>query len=95
MRLKGFFTKQAAEKHPYAAFPSSFPVSKHGAGLLRRTSKYVSLLRILGALHLGIFEQPVKNDYLAICLENSFQIPPNPPLLKGGEGGLTIFIVCG
>jgi hypothetical protein len=25
---------------------------------LRRTSKYASLLRISGALHLGIFEQP-------------------------------------
>jgi len=27
---------------------------------LRRTSKYASLLRISGALHLGIFEQPEK-----------------------------------
>ncbi len=32
---------------------------------LRRTSKYVSLLRISGALHPGIFEQPDKrlNSY--------------------------------
>jgi hypothetical protein len=30
---------------------------------LRRTSKYASLLRISGALHLGIFEQPAKNDF--------------------------------
>ena len=30
---------------------------------LRRTFKYVSFLRISGALHLGIFEQPVKNDF--------------------------------
>ena len=27
---------------------------------LRRTSKYASFLRISGALHLGIFEQPDK-----------------------------------
>jgi hypothetical protein len=27
---------------------------------LRRTSEYASLLRISGALHLGIFEQPEK-----------------------------------
>ena len=30
---------------------------------LRRTSEYASLLRISGALHLGIFEQPEKNDF--------------------------------
>jgi len=30
---------------------------------LQRTSKYASLLRISGALHLGIFEQPEKNDF--------------------------------
>ncbi len=28
---------------------------------LQRTPKYASLLRISGALHLGIFEQPIKN----------------------------------
>jgi hypothetical protein len=32
---------------------------------LRRTSKYASLLRISGALHLGIFEQPVENDFFS------------------------------
>jgi hypothetical protein len=31
---------------------------------LRRTPKYASLLRILGALHLGIFDQPLRNDFL-------------------------------
>jgi hypothetical protein len=30
---------------------------------LRRTSKYASLLRISGALHLSIFEQPAENDF--------------------------------
>jgi hypothetical protein len=30
---------------------------------LRRTSKYASLLRISGALHLGIFEQPMKINF--------------------------------
>jgi hypothetical protein len=31
---------------------------------LRRTAKYASLLRISGALHLTIFEQPGKDDFL-------------------------------
>jgi len=31
---------------------------------------------------------PVLKD----CLENNFQIPPNPPLLKGGEGGFDIVL---
>jgi hypothetical protein len=30
---------------------------------LRRTAKYASLLRISGALHLTLFEQPVKEDF--------------------------------
>jgi hypothetical protein len=30
---------------------------------LQRTSKYASLLRILGALHLGIFDQPEKMSF--------------------------------
>jgi hypothetical protein len=30
---------------------------------LRRASEYASLLRISGALHLGIFEQPEKNHF--------------------------------
>ena len=32
--------------------------------LLRRTYQYASLLRITGALHLGIFDQPVGDDFL-------------------------------
>ena len=36
--------------------------------LLRRTSKYASLLRISGALHLGIFEQPAENDFFSNLL---------------------------
>jgi len=30
---------------------------------LRRTAKYASFLRISGALHLTIFEQPEKDDF--------------------------------
>jgi hypothetical protein len=30
---------------------------------LRRTSKYASLLRISGALHPGIFDQPAKDEF--------------------------------
>jgi hypothetical protein len=34
---------------------------------LRRTSEYASLLRISGALHLDIFEQPGKLNFTKIC----------------------------
>jgi hypothetical protein len=43
--------------------PLILPRVKHGAGLLQRTSKYASLLRISGALYLGIFDQPEKNEF--------------------------------
>jgi hypothetical protein len=36
---------------------------------LRRTGKYVSLLRISGALHLTLFEQPGKDDFFSGLLE--------------------------
>jgi hypothetical protein len=36
---------------------------------LRRTSKYASLLMISGALHLGIFEQPEKNDFFSTLID--------------------------
>jgi hypothetical protein len=32
---------------------------------LRRTGKYASFLRISGALHLGVFEQPEENDFFS------------------------------
>jgi hypothetical protein len=32
---------------------------------LRRTAKYASLLRISGALHLTLFEQPGKDDFFS------------------------------
>jgi len=35
---------------------------------LRRTAKYASFLRISGALHLSIFEQPGKGDFFSILL---------------------------
>src|SRR3990172_9570347 len=35
---------------------------------LQRTTKYASLLRISGALHLGIFERPAKNDFFSNLL---------------------------
>jgi len=41
-------------KRPPAAFPSPFTI--------RRTSQYASWLRISGALHPGIFEQPEKRS---------------------------------
>ena len=38
---------------------------------LRRTSQYASLLRISGALHLGIFEQPKKIDFFSNLLNHT------------------------
>jgi len=35
---------------------------------LQRTFKYASLLRISGALHLGIFDQPEKNEFFNMLL---------------------------
>jgi hypothetical protein len=37
---------------------------------LRRTDKYASLLRIAGALHLGIFDQPFHLAYFIILLKS-------------------------
>jgi hypothetical protein len=34
---------------------------------LQRTAKYASLLRISGALHLTIFEQPEEDGFLSSC----------------------------
>jgi hypothetical protein len=36
---------------------------------LRRTAKYASHLRISGALHLALFEQPGKDDFFSSLLE--------------------------
>jgi hypothetical protein len=38
---------------------------------LRRTSKYASFLRISGALLLGIFEQPAKNDFFMLTVSGN------------------------
>jgi len=37
---------------------------------LRRTAKYTSLLRISGALHLALFEQPGKDDFFSSLLKS-------------------------
>jgi hypothetical protein len=55
---------------------------------LRRTFKYASLLRISGALHLGIFDQPEEKRALAGSAEEN---PPLPPFSKGGMGGFGIW----
>jgi len=38
---------------------------------LQRTSKYASFLRISGALHPDIFEQPAKNDFFSNPLKDT------------------------
>jgi hypothetical protein len=40
---------------------------------LRRTTKYASLLRISGALHLGIFDQPGENGFFNSLFWYEFQ----------------------
>jgi len=67
--------QQAVEKRPSAAFPSSFAVQRIPGtrsdpfGLpehvpdASRLRQYASRLRISGALHLGIFEQPAKEPF--------------------------------
>ncbi len=40
---------------------------------LRRTAKYASFLRISGALHLTIFEQPEKDDFFSSLLKRQIE----------------------
>jgi hypothetical protein len=44
-----------------------------GPSSLRRTVKYASLLRISGALHLALFEQPAKDDFFS-TLQNHYTL---------------------
>jgi hypothetical protein len=50
---------------------------------LRRTAKYASLLRISGALHLALFEQPGKDDSFSSLLKEK---PDDRP--QYGDGRL-------
>jgi hypothetical protein len=65
---------QAGKKHPSAAFPSSFVVETY--------IKYVSLLRVSGALHLDIFYWPEENSFS--------KTPGDMMFLKNGEFPKTI-----
>ena len=58
---------QAAEKYPSAAFALILPRVKHGAGLLQRTSKYASLLRISGAPVNGISQTQLASACLRVA----------------------------
>jgi hypothetical protein len=44
-----------------------------GPSSLRRTVKYAALLRISGALHLVLFEQPAKDDFFS-SLQNHYTL---------------------
>jgi hypothetical protein len=72
-------------------FPKKLPLSNRmlkNAHLLRsprpsslqRTYKYASLLRISGALHLGIFEHPGKNYFFSSLLTHLQFDPPSAAL---------------
>jgi hypothetical protein len=65
---------------------------------LRRTTKYASLLRISGALHLDIFDQPGRNDFFSRLLyhaERSFgkdDLSVLQPLRKGTLPVLVVLV---
>jgi hypothetical protein len=46
---------------------------------LQRTAKYASLLRISGALHLALFEQPEKDDFFSSMLDGNKTLPFSSP----------------
>jgi len=52
---------------------------------LRRTAKYASFLRISGALHLAIFEQPEEDNFFSSSLE---RIPNKKRIIQMGFGYL-------
>ena len=54
-----FFQKRLLKNTHRCPHPSS----------LRRTAKYASLPRISGALHLVLFEQPLKDDFFSSPLD--------------------------
>jgi hypothetical protein len=60
---------QPAEKRPSAAFPSSFVVAAYNQ--VRLIPQGYS-----GALHLGIFEQPAKNEFFSNLPMLSTGSPP-------------------
>jgi hypothetical protein len=49
--------------------PSSFVVAAY--------TQYASLLRISGGLHLGILEQPAKNDFFDSLVESKYEKEPS------------------
>jgi len=53
--MGGLADQQAVEKRPSAAFGSFFVTAAY--------SKYASFLRTSPALHLGIFDQPVRSQF--------------------------------
>jgi hypothetical protein len=67
--------QQAVEKRPSAVFPSSFAV--------QRTRKYASRLRISGALHLDIFEHPVKSLFQQAPRAGSTPVDGDPAPFAG------------
>jgi len=72
-----------------------FPCLWAGPSSLRRTTKYVSLLRIAGALHLALFEQPERNDFFISLLGDRDSLPlagkcPVSPALEVGVKGHNI-----
>ena len=64
---------------------------------LRRTSKYASFLRISGALHLGVFEQPQKINFFnnLIVLHHSQPFPADmKTLAAAGLAGLVELVMA-
>jgi hypothetical protein len=61
---------------------------------LRRTAEYASLLRISGALHLSLFEQPGKDDVSSSVLKNKIDSPKVTKSLPAGMLGLRNLNPC-
>ena len=66
-----------ADVHPTVSLSSRLLKNAHllrcpHPSSLRSTPKYISLLRISGALHLDIFEQPVQNSFPATLPTTSY-----------------------
>ena len=65
------------------------PRVEHGAGLLRRTSKYASLLRISVASYLGVFEHPEEKDFFSNPLNlrsAKFSVPTHKDTVLSPRG---------
>jgi hypothetical protein len=63
----------------------------HHPSSLQRAFKYASLLRISGALHLGIFDQPGENEFFNRLSKLGIQMNLRTSSLKAQHRGVNSF----